>query len=319
MERQALISAQPRAAYAQAGASGSGQAATVGVLLALAGVAWIATGFRMAGMDAGPGTDPGVFGFFISTWAVMMAAMMFPATAPMVAAFHDLPRDGQAAGAARSAQATTLFVAAYLVVWSAAGLAAYAALTAARALDDGLFAWDRAGRWAVVAVLLLAAIYQLTRAKRACLCRCRDRRAFLLEGWRDGNDGALSLGFTHGVWCLGCCWALIAALFALGAMSIAWMVLISALIAAERLLPWRKLATTSAAVGFAAIAIGVALAPTQVPALTIPGSPAAMRAMGMSPGMGTSAGMHQGPSSVRGARPHARPSKTPQSMGSMSH
>jgi predicted metal-binding membrane protein len=314
-----LISAQRRAAYAPAGASGSGQAATVGVLLALAGVAWVATGFRMAGMDAGPGTDPGVFGFFISTWAVMMVAMMFPAIAPMVAAFRDLQRDGRAAGAPRSAEATTLFVAAYLAVWGAAGLAAYAALTAARALDDGLFAWDRAGRWAVVAILLLGAFYQLTRAKRACLCRCRDRRAFLLERWRDGHGGALSLGFKHGVWCLGCCWALVAALFALGAMSIAWMVLISALIAAERLLPWRKLATTSAAAGLTAIAIGVAIAPTHVPALTIPGSPAAMRAMGMSPGMGTSAGTHQGPSGARGALPHAQPSGMQPSMGSMSH
>jgi hypothetical protein len=91
------------------------------------------------------------------------------------------------------------------------------------------------------------------------------------------------MGVEHGAWCLGCCWALMAALFALGAMSVAWMVLISVLIAAERLLPWRRLATTGVAALLAAVAVGVAAAPARVPMLTIPDSPAAMRAMGASP------------------------------------
>ena len=89
------------------------------------------------------------------------------------------------------------------------------------------------------------------------------------------------MGLEHGAWCLGCCWALMAALFALGAMSLAWMALISALIAAERLLPWRELATGGVASVLAALAIGVAAMPASVPALTIPGSPTAMRTMGM--------------------------------------
>ena len=69
----------------------------IGALLALAGLAWVATDLRMAGMDAGPGTDPGAFGFYISTWIVMMAAMMFPAIAPTVLAYRDLqPRAARA-------------------------------------------------------------------------------------------------------------------------------------------------------------------------------------------------------------------------------
>ena len=80
------------------------------------------------------------------------------------------------------------------------------------------------------------------------------------------------MGVQHGAWCLGCCWALTAGLFALGAMSLAWMVLISALIAAERLAPRRTLATFAVASVLAALAIGVAAAPTRVPALTIPSS-----------------------------------------------
>jgi hypothetical protein len=87
----------------------------------------------------------------------------------------------------------------------------------------------------------------------------------------------------HGAWCLGCCWALMAALFALGAMSVGWMALISVLIAAERLLPWRALATTGVALLLAMVAIGVAAAPARVPMLTIPHSEAAMQAMGASP------------------------------------
>ena len=234
-------------------------------------------------MDAGPGTNPGALGFFLGTWVVMMAAMMLPAITPMVLTFRDLQHERR--GHRRSANAgdTGLFIAGYLAVWAAAGLLGYALLEAGRSLDGGFFAWDRAGRFTAAGVLAVAALYQLTPSKNECLTRCRSRRALLLNGWRDGRVGALRMGIEHGAWCLGCCWALMAALFALGAMSVAWMVLISALIAAERLLPWRALATTGVASLLAAVAIGVAAAPARVPMLTIPGSPTAMRAMGASP------------------------------------
>jgi predicted metal-binding membrane protein len=237
----------------------------------------------MAGMDAGPGTNPGALGFFISTWVVMMAAMMLPSITPMVLAYRALQHERRGHGASASPGDTGLLLAGYLAVWAAAGLLGYALLEAGRSLDGGLFAWDRAGRFAATGVLVAAALYQLTSSKSACLRRCRSRRALLLNGWRDGRDGALRMGIEHGAWCLGCCWALMAALFALGAMSVAWMVLISALIAAERLLPWRALTTTGVASLLAAVAIGVAAAPARVPMLTIPGSPTAMRAMGASP------------------------------------
>ena len=173
-----------------------------------------------------------------------------------------------------------LFLAGYLAVWAAAGLLGYALLEAGRSLDGGLFAWDRAGRFTAAGVLVAAALYQLTPSKNACLSRCREPARVPPEGWRDGRDGALRIGMEHGAWCLGCCWALMAALFALGAMSVAWMALISALIAAERLLPWRALATTGVASLLALVAIGVAAAPARVPMLTIPHSRAAMQAMG---------------------------------------
>jgi len=134
------------------------EAAVIVALLGLASVAGLITGLRMAGMDAGPWTDPGSFGFYISTWVVMMAAMMLPSAAPMVLVFRRLER-------ARSAPAgaTTAFVISYLVVWGASGLVAYAALKAGQA--GGIFAWDRAGRPVAVGALLVAALYEMTPAQ----------------------------------------------------------------------------------------------------------------------------------------------------------
>ncbi len=278
MQRQPLA-AQPATALGRLGR----QTALAGTLLTLAAAAWVATDLRMAGMDGGPGTNPGAPGFFISTWVVMMAAMMLPAVMPMVLAYRDLQHERRGHRRSASAGSTGLFVAGYLAVWAAAGLVGYALLETGRSLDGGLFAWDRAGRLTAAGVLVAAALYQLTPSKNACLSRCRSGRAFLVNGWRDGPDGALRMGIEHGAWCLGCCWALMAALFALGAMSVAWMVVISALIAAERLLPRRALATIGVASLLAAVALGVAAAPARVPMLTIPDSPTAMRAMGMPP------------------------------------
>jgi predicted metal-binding membrane protein len=103
----------------------------------------------------------------------------------------------------------------------------------------------------------------------------------LRERWRPGRLGALRMGIEHGVTCIGCCWALMAALFALGVMSVAWMALVAALIAAERLLPWKAPAVRAVAVVLAVIGLAVAFAPEKVPGLTIPGSPEAMPAMTM--------------------------------------
>lgn len=234
-------------------------------------------------MDAGPGTNPGALGFYLSTWVVMMAAMMLPAVAPMAVSYRGIEQQRRGQRRTVDAAGTALFLTGYLVVWVIAGLLAYALLEAGRSLDGGFFAWDRAGRWAATAVLGAAALYQLTPSKRACLSRCRSRRTFLLGRLHDGRAEALQIGMEHGAWCLGCCWGLMAALFALGAMSIDWMALISALIAAERLLPWRTIATTAVGSLLAALAIGLATTPSQVPLLTIPGSRTAMRAMGSSP------------------------------------
>jgi predicted metal-binding membrane protein len=230
--------------------------------------------------------------------------MMFPSIAPMVLTYRNLQRGRATRGQVVAAGSTALFVGGYLAVWAASGLLAYAVLKGGRSLVGGTFAWDHAGRWTAAGLLLLAAAYEFTPIKHACLRRCRSPLAFLVGSWRDNRRGALAMGIEHGSWCLGCCWALMVALFALGAMSITWMVLISALIAAGKLLPWRGVGTVGVAVVLTALATGIAAAPSNVPALTIPGSSGAMKAM---KAMAPQHGMKAMP---RGASP-AMPTRMP--------
>jgi Predicted metal-binding integral membrane protein (DUF2182) len=110
---------------------------------------------------------------------------------------------------------------------------------------------------------------------------------FLLTRWQPGRIGALRMGLEHGAWCVGCCWALMAALFAVGVMSVGWMVFIAALIAIEKLLPWRTLANRGVAITLLVLGLGVAFAPEDVPGLTEPDSSEAASAM-ESMGMGES-------------------------------
>ncbi len=285
----------------------SGQLLVIGALLALAIVAWVLTDLRMEGMDAGPGTDPGAFGFYVTTWVVMMAAMMFPSIAPMVLMFRSLERQRSV-----STGATGLFVLGYLAVWGVSGLLGYALLKAGRALDGGFFSWDRAGRWTAAAVLVGAALYEFTPLKNVCLTKCRSPLAFLMGSWRSGRLGALRMGCEHGAWCLGCCWALMAGLFALGAMSLTWMLVIAVLISIEKLVPWRTASTVGVAVVLAALGIWVAASPSTVPALTVPGSPAAMRAMSAMEGQSRGGGMM---GTSRGAGGMAKPGGAMGRMG----
>jgi predicted metal-binding membrane protein len=237
----------------------------------------------MAGMDAGPGTDLGGLGWFVGIWVTMMAAMMFPSITPMVLA-HARIEEGRNRGRTALTGAA-FFVAGYLLTWGTGGLLGYMIVEGVRSLHLGFLAWEEAGRYVAGGVIVGAALYQLAPLKDACLRQCRSA-LMLLEHWRPGRVGALRMGIQHGGFCVGCCWALMAALFALGVMSISWMFVVAALIAAERLLPWRAIANRGIAILLAVLAVAVALAPQEVPGLTIPGSSEAMKAMGMEAGHG---------------------------------
>ena len=147
----------------------------------------------------------------------------------------------------------------------------YGLLAAVRAPDFGALTWDQAGRYVAGGVIAAAGLYQFTPFKLTCLTKCRDPFLFLLSSWRSGRTGALRMGIKHGAWCVGCCWALMAALFALGVMSFGWMAFIAALIAIEKLLPWKTIANRGIAIVLLVLGICVAFGPDKVPGLTIPG------------------------------------------------
>jgi predicted metal-binding membrane protein len=243
------------------------QVALLSVLLLLAGVAWLVTHGRMAAMESMPAMDLGGLGFYLTIWVVMMAAMMFPSVAPTVLMYDRLREGHRARGKGAAPDATALFVAGYLLVWTAAGLAAYGLFDLARSLELAFLAWDKAGRYVTGGVIAVAAVYQMTALKQACLVKCRSPMMFLAERWRHGRRGALELGLRHGAWCLGCCWALMAALFALGVMSVGWMVFVAALIAIEKLFPWKRVANRGVALGLALFGAAVMLWPGSVPGL----------------------------------------------------
>jgi predicted metal-binding membrane protein len=237
----------------------------VGLLFVLAAVGWWWTAGQMQDMDAGPWTELGTLGWFLGVWIVMMAAMMFPSVAPTVALYSKLTTS-------RSLLQPLVFTAGYLLVWSAVGAAVFMVAGIGGRFTDVL-AWDRAGQWVAGLTLIVAAVYELTPLKDVCLGKCRSPLGFLLGAWRDGVSGALQMGARHGVWCVGCCWALMASLFGLGVMSLAWAAFVAGIIAFEKLIPWRRAATWGTAAVLFTLGVFLLVAPDAIPGLTIPDRP----------------------------------------------
>ena len=179
-------------------------ASIAALLLGLALVSWIVTFDRMRGMDAGPGTDLGGLGWFLGIWVTMMAAMMLPSVAPMVLAYARVA----GAGVGATPRSCRLGLRRRLL----RGLDRVRAARVRRvfrlvdAVDMGALAWDRAGPYVAGGAIVAAGLYQLTPIKDVCLRHCRTPLHFLAHGWRDGAVGALRMGFTHGLYCVGCCW-----------------------------------------------------------------------------------------------------------------
>ena len=246
------------AAPARATRTARSQPWLIALLCAVAAVAWWSSGERMTGMDEGPWTGLGTLGWFLGVWAVMMAAMMLPSVAPTVGLYARMTRE-------RGQALSWVFAMGYLLTWTAAGALAFGIARAGHVVAGGVLDWDRAGRWVAAATLVAAAAYELTPLKNVCLDKCRSPLGFLLGSWRDGVGGALGMGARHGAWCLGCCWALMASLFALGVMSIGWMAFVAGLIAAEKLLPWRRPAVYGTAAILLALGLLILVAPDAMP------------------------------------------------------
>jgi predicted metal-binding membrane protein len=182
-------------------------------------------------LEGGPGLGPALL-LFLLGWQVMVAAMMLPSSLPLVRMFA-----AASAGAPDRGRALAAFVGAYAVVWSAFGLLAFAG-------DAGLHAlvasssWMAANDWVIgPSVLLLAGAFQFTPLKDACLRACRHPASFLRRHYRRGAGGAFALGARHGMFCVGCCWALMLVMFAAGAVSLIWMAALTALMVHEKTRP----------------------------------------------------------------------------------
>jgi len=193
---------------------------------------------------------------FIADWVVMMVAMMLPTAAPMILTFHRVqaanrpPRDAFVS--------TWVFVAAYLVVWVFAGLAAYVGMQAVEAAFARAALTPRAAAQVGGAIIVVAGIYQLTPLKDVCLSKCREPLEFIVTSWRGGATSALEMGLLHGAYCLGCCWLLFVILFPLGILNVGAMAAVTLIIFAEKTLPWPRLApyaTASALVLYGALVI----------------------------------------------------------------
>ena len=166
---------------------------------------------------------------FVVGWGVMMTAMMLPSALPMISLYGAMQRG--APGATGRGVPVATFTAVYLLLWAASGVPVYFAHTLLMTLAGSAFAY------AIAAVLLAAGAFQLSPLKQVCLRACRSPLGFLLGHWRAGRRGSLALGWSHAVYCLGCCWALMLVLVAAGAMGLRWVLLITAVVAAEKLLP----------------------------------------------------------------------------------
>jgi predicted metal-binding membrane protein len=198
---------------------------------------------------------------YVTAWSVMMAAMMLPSAVPMIGLYAATQRN--VASPALKAARVGMFTLMYLGLWALTGVPVYLASVALGAISSGALARVVAG------VLIVAGIFQLSPLKQVCLRHCRSPLGFLFGHWREGWQGGLAMGRVHALYCLGCCWALMIVLAVAGAMGLLWVLLIAAVVAAEKILPRGEwIARTT---GIALVLLGIAVA-------VRPGLAAALRA-----------------------------------------
>jgi predicted metal-binding membrane protein len=225
--------------------------AIIAVLVLCAAAAWLFTAQQAASMSGMGGMAVLGAGIFLLTWVVMMVAMMFPATVPMVLTHARVVRSR-----GEGSLPTVAFVLGYLVIWAAAGLVPLAIIQAAgSSLAAPLSGWiPRLGG----AVVLAAGVYQLTPLKNVCLSQCRSPLGFILtHDFGGGSPSAAKAGASHGLYCLGCCWALMAVLAVLGLMNLALMAVFAVVFFLEK--NWSRGVMLSRIVGVACVAFGLAV------------------------------------------------------------
>lgn len=209
-------------------------------LVAIATLSWLYI-LSGAGMDMSmPGMvmapmawSPATAALMFAMWWVMMIAMMVPSAAPTILLFSAIQRKKAASGPAIVGGST--FLAGYLAVWAGFSVLATGLQWGLESL--GLMAMDMrlSSRVLGGAILLAAGLYQFTPIKTACIRHCQSPVLFLSSNWRPGASGALLMGARHGLYCLGCCWVLMALLFVGGAMNLLWIAGLAVYVGVEKL------------------------------------------------------------------------------------
>ncbi len=253
------------------------------MLLALAAAAWAVLAWQGAGADMDMAMASPTMGLraplFLAIWIVMMVAMMFPTAAPMILTFHKVQAGKRRRGDAFVS--TWVFVAAYMLMWTLAGFAAYAGALMAEAVAERAALSPATAARIGGAVLAAAGIYQFTPLKDLCLSKCRTPLSFIMTSWREGAGGALRMGLLHGAYCLGCCWLLFVILFPLGIMNIAAMAVVTLVIFAEKTLPWGRQVPRAAAIVLVAYGAVVIATPRALPTFPVSGGMAMPAGMQM--------------------------------------
>lgn len=228
-------------------------------LLALAALAWAYVARTGGAMTMSAGPDGASFAIFLMTWVVMMAAMMFPAFAPVVLVYSQYTRPRTR----RWPLLAAAFVAGYLTIWSVVGVGAYALTVLLVPLIAATSIVQAAPQVFLGAVIGAAGLYQLTPLKDAMLAHCRSPFHWLFRGFRPGVRGALLMGIDEGVVCLGCCIGFMVVLLAVGLASIGWMAAVAAVIFSEKVLA----PTPAVAKVVAGLLVGFGIAVASIPAV----------------------------------------------------
>lgn len=229
------------------------------LLLVGAAGAWIAVAGLARGMGSMPGTMGLGIGAFVGVWALMMAAMMLPSAWPFASLYV------RSFGREERAGRLAVFVAAYLLVWTATGLPAYGA---GWVTDRLVGSHPLASTVLAVTVFAVCGVYQLTPWKSRCLARCRSPLGLILRyGGYHGRARDLRVGISHGGFCLGCCWALMLLLVAFGFMNVAAMVVLAGVVLMEKAWVWGPRAGRALGLVALVLAVMVAFEPCLAPGL----------------------------------------------------
>jgi len=238
-----------------------------GLLLALIAVAWSS----LILWDVSPyarflnhraldelalGSNYGLLVVFVAGWTLMTAAMMLPTSLPLLLGFRRMLGQRREGG-----RLVALLIVGYLTAWTTFGVLVHLAdLMVHRAVD--VSPWLERDSWLIMtATIVGAGIFQFSRLKYRCLDQCRSPLSFLVQHWSGRRDGraAFTLGMHHGAFCIGCCWALMLLMFAVGTGSIGWMLVLGAIMATEKNMPWGRRLSTPLGIGLLGLGAGLAL------------------------------------------------------------